>query len=116
MLRAFIVWVTVTLLIGTVAACPMMNCPMMQVASDDCCSSTSHPSHCPQHQNSNDCPYQVVEKAIASKISSNTVGVAVVDRSASVSSVLLEVPATIPVHHFPVDGSDLHLRLCTLLI
>jgi len=125
MLRSVITWSVVTLLVGAVAACPVaaacqtMNCAMTQMGQsplDDCCANTSHPSKCPQHQSSNDCPYQVVEKTLAAKISSHLVDPAVVGSSADESGVLVETEEFLPVRQFLPDGSGLHLRLCTLLI
>jgi len=117
MLRVFIVWVAVLLLVGTVAACPIMNCPMMQAPSDDCCSGgTTHPARCPQHQNSNDCPYQVVEKAIASKIFSSTVGAVVVESCIQPLGLLMQARSAAPSFVFSPKGSRRHLLLCTLLI
>ena len=118
MLRALVIWVVVTLLVCVVGACPIANCPMMRISqsTDDCCNSAGHPSDCPQHQKSSDCPYQVIEKALASKISSPAVDAELTGLGADSAGARVEAADAVPVRELPQNGSGRYLRLCILLI
>jgi len=118
MLRAVIVWSMLTLLVSAVTACPMINCPMMQISqsSDDCCSPANHPSDCPQHQSSLDCPFQVAEKALISKVSAQFGDPAVAGPFIVVPVMRLEAVASVRVREFLVNGRGQYLQLRTLLI